>query len=202
MRKYRVLLLGAIVAGALTLTCGEQKKPAQEQSRQRPSQAAENHKVLARRVFEELASQGRYGAVNEVFDSHCKVHFGNRTVGLSQAVAEGKGWKSAAPDLAMNVEEISENGDKVTVVWSARGTHTGQGLGTKPTRRQVSMRDKSVFQIKNGKIVEVWNNEYRQELFRQLGVSKTTASMLDTTERLWAAMSEIFPDPLYRAISD
>ena len=202
MRKCSVFFLAAVAFGMLALNSGAQKKPAQEpQARQRPERAESQQKrVLARRVFEELTNQGRYEAINEVFDPHCKVHFGNRTLGLSQAVAEGKGWKSAAPDLSMNVEQVSEDGDKVTVVWSANGTHTGPGLGAKPTRRQVSMRDRSVFLVKNGKIVEVWNSEYRQELFRQLGISKTAASMMDTTERLWAAIGQMLPDPLYASL--
>jgi predicted ester cyclase len=202
VRNYRVLCLTAIVCGGLTLLAGEQRRPNQEpQTRPGQVQAGQNkNKEVARRVFEDLTNRGRYEGVNEVFDRNCKVHFGNRTLGLSQAVAEGKGWKSAAPDLFMNVEEVTENGDKVTVVWSARGTHTGQGLGVKPTRRQISMRDRSVFLIKNGKIVEAWNSEYRPELFRQLGVSKTTASMFDTTERVWAAISQMLPDPLYASL--
>jgi predicted ester cyclase len=195
--KYRMLCLTAIVCGGLTLLAGEQRRP--EQTRPGQLQAGQN-KQVARRVFEDLTNRGRYEAVNEVFDKNCKVHFGNRTLGLSQAVAEGKGWKGAAPDLFMNVEEVTENGDKVTVVWSARGTHTGQGLGVKPTRRQFSMRDRSVFLIKNGKIVEAWNSEYRPELFRQLGVSKTTASMFDATERVWATISQMLPDPFYASL--
>jgi predicted ester cyclase len=202
MRNGRVLWLMLLLCGGLTLTSAAQKKGGQQpQVRERPGQVSpQQNKLVARRVFEELTNQGRYEAVDEVFDRNCKVHFGNRTLGLSQAVAEGKGWKSAAPDLAMNVEQVTENGDRVTVVWSARGTHTGQGLGTKPTRKQISMRDRSEFLIKNGKIVEAWNNEYRPELFRQLGVNKAGISMFDTTERLWAALAQMLPDPLYASL--
>jgi hypothetical protein len=200
MRNYRVFSLMVVLCGGLTLTPGEQRRPApqQEQQRQRPGQAnPEQNKQVARRLFEELFTQARYEHIDEVFDRNCKVHFGNRTLGLAQAVAEGKGWRSAAPDLVMAAEQVSADGDKVTVFWSAKGTHTRQGNELKPTGRRISMRSRSVFQIKNGKIIEAWNEEYRPELFRQLGVSKTAASMFDTTERLWATLSEMFPDPLY-----
>lgn len=207
MRICRSLFMMALACAALPLTSVAQKKPsvqgqtpAQEPKIRPGVVQREQNKVAARRVFEELTNQGRYEAADQIFDRNCKVHFGNRTLGLSQAIAEGKGWKAAAPDMFMNVEEVSESGDKVTVVWSARGTHTGEGLGVKPTRRQVSIHDKTVFLIKNGKIVEAWNSEYRQELFRQLGVSKTAASMFDTTERLWAAIGHMLPDPLYAAL--
>lgn len=175
---------------------GAQKKPAQSKGAENSAQ----NQVKARKVFEEMTSQGRYGEANQVFDPNCKVHFGNRTLGFSQAANEGKGWKSAAPDLVMRAEQVSSNGDRVTINWSAQGTHTGQGIGQRPTRKRFSMRDKTVFQFKNGKIVEVWNSEYRTELYHQLGVSKTTVSMFDSTERIWAAVSQIFPDPLYASL--
>lgn len=199
MRKFGTFcLLFIMICSALTLASA-QKKPRNE--RQSPeARPAEQNRLLARRVFEELTNQGHYNAVGEVFDRNCKVHFGNRTVSLPQAVTEGKGWRSAAPDLFMNVESVSENGDKVTVVWTARATHTGPGLGVRPTRRQISMRDKSTFLIKNGKVVEVWNSEYRDEVFRQLGVSKTAATMLETGMTLWATVHDLFPDPLYSSL--
>jgi len=203
MQKQRMLCLVAILCGGLTLTSGEQKKPPlqEPQVRQRPGKISpEQNKLVARRLFDDLFTQGRYDQIEEVFDRNCKVHFGNRHLSLSQAVAEGKGWRSAAPDLVMTPEQISEDGDRVTVLWAARGTHTAHGNGLKPTGRQVSMRSKSVFLIKNGKIVEAWNEEYRPELFRQLGVSKTAASMFDTTERLWSAISQMVPDPLYASL--
>lgn len=205
MRIHRNLCITALAlaCAALIMTAGAQKRPSAEQPQTGPragQAASQQNKVVARRVFEELTNQGRYEAVDEIFDRNCKVHFGDRTLGLAQAEAEGKGWKSAAPDMFMNVEEITESGDKVTVVWSVRGTHTGQGLGVKPTRRQVSMHDKTVFLIKNGKIVEVWNSEYRRELFRQLGVSETRASLFFTTERVLAALDPIIPNRLYSVL--
>lgn len=197
MRNYKMLCLIAIVCGGLTLGSGAQKKPIQKGREASPAQ----NKVLARRVFEELTNQGRYEKINEVFDPSCKVHFGNRTLGLQQAVTEGKGWKSAAPDFRMNVQSVTENGDEITVVWSATGTHTGPGLDrAKPTGKRASMHETTRFHIKNGKIVEAWNPAYREELYRQLGISKTAASMFDSTEAIWAAVSQILPDPLYASL--
>lgn len=200
MRKSGTFCLLFLTCFAMTLAVAQKKPRNERQLPEKQAAPAEQNKVIARRVFEELTNQGRYNAVDDVFDRNCKVHFGNRTLSLSQAVAEGKGWKSAAPDLFMNVENVSQNGDMVTVVWSARGTHTGPGLGVKPTRRQISMRDKSTFLIKNGKIVEAWNSEYRDEIFRQLGVSKTAASMFETSMTLWAVVHDLFPDPLYASL--
>lgn len=204
MRDYRIFCLMLVICGGLTLISGEQRPTAQRQippqgPRANP-QAAEQNKVPVRQLYEEMFSQGRYEMQGQVFANGCKVHFGNRNVGLQEAVAEGRGWRSAAPDLVMTVNEITVNGDMVNVVWTARGTHTGQGHGLKPTGKRVNMRGTSRFLVKNGKIVEAWNEEYRPELFRQLGVSKTQAFMFFTAERILSALDPIIPDRLYAAL--
>ena len=211
MRTIRILGLIAVACGLLVLTSGAQKtSPNQRQlpqtapnSAQRqipPAQLQERNKIPVRQLYEEMFSQGRYELIDQAFVRNCPVHFGGRNVGLQQAVAEGKGWRSAAPDLRMIVNDISANGDMVNVAWTAIGTHTGQGNGLKPTGKRFNMRGNSRFRVVNGKIVEAWNEEYRPELFRQLGVSKTQAMMFFAAEELWAAADPIIPDRLYAAL--
>jgi predicted ester cyclase len=209
MRKYRIFCLMAIISSGLVLTSEAQKKPGTQQQipplqRQTPSQEPkvnpqmlERNKVPVRQLFQEMFSQGRYELEGQVFAPGCTVHFGNRTIRLQEAVAEGKGWRSAAPDLVMAINEITISGDMVNVVWSARGTHNGQGHGLKPTGKRISMQSRSQFKVVNGKIVEAWNEEYRPELFRQLGVSKTGAFLFFAAERILAALDPIIPDRFY-----
>ncbi|HLW51615.1 MAG TPA: ester cyclase [Candidatus Angelobacter sp.] len=199
MRRFALFLgLGVIFVGALLLQAQKRQPPSN-----RPGVAEgspEQNKQAARRVFEDLYTGGRFGEANQIFDPSCKVHFGGRTVGLSEAIAESRGWKSASPDSSMRAEQITANGEKVTVAWSAQGTHSHPGLGIKPTGKHFAMRERSEFLFKNGKIVEVWNNEYRPELFRQLGVSKTSAFMFFAGERLVAALGTILPDRIYASL--
>jgi len=215
VRIIKVLGLIAVACGLMVLTSGAQKTaPNQRQipqfpqtqpkdSNQRqgsPAQMQERNKVPVRQLYEDMFSQGRYDLIDQAFVRNCPVHFGGRHVGLEQAVAEGKGWRSAAPDLRMIVNDISVNGDMVNVMWTAIGTHTGQAPGLKPTGKRINMRGRSQFRVVNGKIVEAWNEEYRPELFRQLGVSKTQAMMFFAAEGLWAAADPIIPDRFYAAL--
>lgn len=198
MRKQRILCLLLVVS--ISGLAFAQKKP-RENERQKPQAASpEQNKATARRVFEEIYSQGRFGEVNQIYAPNCKVTFGGRSQSLQEAVSEARGWKSAAPNLVMSVQQVSANGDVVTVNWLARGTHTGQGNGLKPTGKSVNMRGQTQFRFANGKIVEANTTEYRQELFRQLGVSKTAASMIDTSEKVLASLKQLFPDPLYASL--
>jgi predicted ester cyclase len=220
MGKDRILSLVVILSSGLVLS-GEQTKPAAPQvkpgapsqvqiapSEQRkpvapvqqkpqfPGQvqraAAEQNKAVARRVFDDLFTGGRYEAIDQIYAKNCIVHFGNRTRRLDEAIAEGKGWRSAAPDLIMTADQMSVDGDRVTVFWSARGTHTGRSGGLKPTGKPISMRGRSVFRVVNGRIVEAWNEEYRDELFRQIGVNPKLGYLYDMTQDFAVAVNRIF----------
>jgi predicted ester cyclase len=205
MRKYRVVSLMAafMILGGLTLIFAEQRKPSNtapnpiQEPKINPRMEAELNKVPVRALYEEMFTRGRYELLDQHFAKNCPVHFGNRTIRLQEAVVEGKGWREAAPDLAMSIDQISVSGDMVKVEWSATATHTGHGHGLKPTGRRVALRSTSRFRVVNGKIVEAWNEEYRPELFRQLGVSKTQAFMFFAGERVWTAIGAVIPDSFY-----
>lgn len=156
-----------------------------------PPFGSELHKVPVHQLYDELFSRGRYELTHQVFAQSCPVHFGNRHLKLEEAVAEGKGWRSAAPNLTMKVDEINVNGDIVNVAWTARGTHTGQGHGLRPTGKLISLRGKSKFRVANGRIVEAWNEEYQPELFRQLGFSRTQSSILFTGLKVWSLITAV-----------
>ncbi|HEY6348226.1 MAG TPA: ester cyclase [Candidatus Angelobacter sp.] len=200
MLKSRFLCVAIVLCAAIAASA--QKKPPRQLPNQESRQnvSPERNKAVARRVFEDLFTRGNESAVDEIYDRNCKFRFGNRTMGLRQAVAEGRGWRAAAPDLVMTADQVSANGDVVTVSWTARGTHSREGNGLRPTGRRINVRGRTEFRFANGKIVEANSEEYRTELFRQLGVSRTAASMVDNTERLWAALSAMYPDPLYASL--
>src|SRR5262249_55217996 len=82
--------------------------------------------------------------------------------------------KAGAPDLRMTADQMSVQGNIVTVQWTAQGTHTGRGNGLmKPTGKRIFMHGSSRFRVVNGKIAEVWNEYDCDEIFRQLGVNPT-----------------------------
>ena len=157
----------------------------------------EHHKAVTRRVFDDLFTRGRYEAIPEIYTRDCIVHHNNKTTSLDAAVSEGKGWRSAAPDLQMTPDEMTVDGDIVTVSWTAKGTHTGRGNGlVRPTGKHILMHGTSRFRIVDGKIAEVWNNYDRNEIFRQLGVSPTMAFLYDRAEDVQLAFNQIFSRPL------
>jgi len=193
----------AIIGCGLALAAAGQTRPKNQlpvpatqaqPGRPAPNQAsAEQNKVVVRRVFDELFTQGRYEGISQIYAPTCQVHTGNRNQGLQEAVSEGKGWRSAAPDLVMTAHQITVQGDMVMVSWTARGTHTGRGNDlVKPTGKPFFMRGTSRFRMANGKIAEVWNDWDRNELYRQIGVSPKVGQLYEASQDLWAAVTRFF----------
>ena len=200
MLKSKAVCLTMILCAAITVASAQKKPATRPNQESKQNNSVEQNKASARRALEEIYSEGRFGQVNQIYAPNCKVRFGNRSESLSQAVEEAREWKNAAPDMRMTVEGISANGDVVTVNWIARGTHTRPTRGLKPTGKPVNVRGRSEFRFANGKIVEATTTEYREELFRQLGVPKNAATLVITTQDLWASLSRMFPDPLYGSL--
>ena len=199
MVKAAALYLSTVLGFCvLMLASGVQKRPPAPFRLPGQVQASpEQHKAVTRRVFDDLFNRGRYESISEIYSRDCVVHHNNKITSLDQAVSEGKGWRSAAPDLQMTPDAMTVQGDIVTVSWTAKGTHTGKGNGlVRPTGKRFLMHGASRFRIVDGKIAEVWNDYDRNELFRQLGVPPTMAFLYEQTEDVRLAFNQIFSRPL------
>jgi predicted ester cyclase len=193
VRKLALLLcLVPTVCGAWVLGSAAQRTtvpPSQVAPRQplpgRGQTAPEQGKVVVRRVFDDLFNRGRYELVDTIYTRDCLVHSGNKSSGLEEAVAEGKGWREAAPGLRMTIGGMSTRGDKVLVSWTAMGAQTGQGNGLRPSGKRFVIHGRSEFRVVNGRIAEVWNHWDRDDLYRQLGVSPKLGRLLDEILELW-----------------
>ncbi len=212
MQLHRMLYLMVIACAALLLAAEAQKKPTQDTTQAAPKKqitpaqnripqpgqlqpaSGEQNKAVVRRVFDDLFTRGRYEFINQIYTQDCTVHLRNQTNRLEEAVAEGKGWRSAAPDLVMTVNRIVAQGDIVTVDWTARGTNTGRGNGVPATGKRILIRGNSRFRIVNGKIAEVWNEYDRDEIFRQVGVPPKLGQLYYMTQDYLSALNQMFSD--------
>ncbi len=75
----------------------------------------------------------------------------------------------AAVDAQWHIDEIDAAGDKVTVLWTATGTHIGELMGLAATGNEISVEGISVFTVSDGVITKqrtVWD---ALGLLQQLG---------------------------------
>jgi predicted ester cyclase len=59
--------------------------------------------------------------------------------------------------------------NKVAIRWRATGTQRGDGLGVKPTGRSMAITGMSIVRVRDGLIVEGWNNFDVLGMHRQVG---------------------------------
>jgi steroid delta-isomerase-like uncharacterized protein len=173
MRKLSKVCFMVLLCGALTVTWGQttqQKGKSKASSFGEEKVAPGKNKAAAQQVMDDLFSRGRYELIDQLFAKDCVIHTNNKALRCEEGIEEGKGFRSAAPDLVMTGDQVVEQGNMVTVRWTARGTNTGKGNGIPATGKKVLVHGTSRFRFVNGKIAEVWTNYDHHGMLRQLGV--------------------------------
>ena len=141
----------------------------------REQSTLEGNKELVRRWFELVWNQGRAEAIDELFAADGIAH------GLSDDAENPlrgsvdfrpfhETFRGAFPDIEVIIEDLIAEGDKVVARCSVRGKHTGDHLGIAATKSPVDFSGISIVRIKDGKIVEAWNNFDFLRMNKQIGV--------------------------------
>ena len=134
---------------------------------------SEANKTVVRRWFEEVWNQGREETIDELFAEN-GIAYG---LGDTEAPVQGppgikpfvRNLRGGLPDIRMTIEDITAEGDRVTVRVTAEGTHKGGQFGVAPTGRRIRIAGMVVVRIANGQIVEGWNSWDQLGLLRQIG---------------------------------
>lgn len=137
------------------------------------SQTAEN-KQLIRRWFEEVWNKGRAEAIDEMIADDCIVHglddaTGNPVRGPAEYRAFYSQFREAFPNIVVTVEDTIAEGDLVAARCSVRAKHEGDSLGIAATKSPVEFTGMTIVRVKDGKLIEGWNNFDFMALYRQIG---------------------------------
>lgn len=135
---------------------------------------SEDNRALIRRWFEEVWNKGRAEAIDEMFAAD----------GVANGLADENGeplrgpdgfkaffykFRDAFPDIEVIVEDTIAEDDKVAARCVVRATHQGEGLGFAATLKPMEITGIVIVRVKDGQIVEAWNNFDFMSMFQQLG---------------------------------
>jgi len=164
------------------------------------------NKAVAMRVFDEIFNQGKFQVADEIYAPDFKNHGLHRSVDLKTDQEAVHAEKKAFPDLRISVQQMVAEGDKVAVLWTFQGTHTGSGYeGLPPTGTKVEIRGITIWRFVDGRIVEEWSSFSETGAYIQMlahlkwwlvFAGLLVLSIVIAMERLvWRMIRKIFANP-------
>ena len=130
-----------------------------------------DNKQLARRLIEEVWNKGKIDLIDELVDPNFEGH--DPVIGLEKrdTLRESvKGYRTAFPDLKMDITSIVAEGNYVVTRWTARGTNLGPFMGMGSTGRAATVTGINFGEVRNGKLISDYSEYDALGLMRQLGV--------------------------------
>ena len=132
----------------------------------------EQNKAVVRRYFDELFTAGRLDRAAEIVAEGYIDHTARpgRPAGV-EGVKEVIGtFRTAFPDLRVQIAELLGEGELVATRFVITGTHNGPLMGVPPTGRTVRVPGMCISRIAGGTIAEQWDQADMLGLLQQLGV--------------------------------
>jgi steroid delta-isomerase-like uncharacterized protein len=132
--------------------------------------------VVMRRWFEEVWNQGREEAIDEMFAADGVAHGladenGEELRGPAGFKPFFRRFREAFPDMQVTVEDCICEDDKAAARCTVRAIHQGDGLGVAATNNAVEFDGLCIIRVRDGRIVEAWNNFDFARLNRQIGLA-------------------------------
>ncbi len=116
----------------------------------------EQNKNLIRRYIEDIINTGNVSTIEQYLGKeYTEVFEGKRyPIGIEGAKEHVHGVRQVYPDLTLTVDHQIAEGEWIATSITARGTHTGDWMGIKPTGKLLTYTGVNVNRVVNGKIVD------------------------------------------------
>ncbi|NEQ50900.1 MAG: ester cyclase [Leptolyngbya sp. SIO3F4] len=130
-----------------------------------------SNQTIIRRYIEEGINNGNFLVFDELF--HPDYIFGSPGEefhgldGLKGFIAM---FRTAFPDLKIQVDDLTTEENKTVTCFTLTGTHRGELMGIPATGKPVNVHGTILSRFKAGKIIEEWEILDQLAMFQQLGV--------------------------------
>jgi steroid delta-isomerase-like uncharacterized protein len=133
----------------------------------------ENVQIILR-WFQEVWNDGKTETIHELLhpDAVAIGQLDDRKElrGVADFVAFVKNLRGAFPDMKLVVEDVFGAQDKVVLRWSSTMTHSGDHLGMPASGKPVRITGITIARIRDGKLIEGWDNWDQMGMLKQIGV--------------------------------
>lgn len=130
-----------------------------------------DHKKTAQRFYDDIASGGNLDLIDEIFDDAFVEH--EELPGMPPTKdgvrATFQMMRAAFPDLAMSVEDMVQEGDKLAVRARMSGTHEGDFMGMPGSGKTFEIEVFDLLEFSGDRLVAHWGVTDQAAMMEQLG---------------------------------
>jgi steroid delta-isomerase-like uncharacterized protein len=142
--------------------------------------SAEANAATARRVLDEVFNQGKVEVLDEICSPDHVSHDPAEAEdmhGIEALKERVHKYRTAMPNLHVELEDIFATEDRCATRWTVRGTNDGELEGMPATHRKIEITGNSIDRFDaDGKIVETWDNWDNAGFMQQLGITPEMAA--------------------------
>jgi len=115
------------------------------------------NKAIVRRLMEEVLGQGRLKLLPDLVAQDYVGHFAfGDQYGPEGVQIDLAAYRTAFPDLAVTLDDLIAEGDKVVRRFTLRGTHRQPFFGEPATGQPLTLRGIAIDRLTDGLLVESW----------------------------------------------
>lgn len=118
-------------------------------------------------------NSGDVSVADQVFHQDATIHINGgpqKDLTLGEFKLMVSGIVTAFPDIRFSIEEQFAHGDKVSIRWTATGTHDGPLGDIEATGKRVQIDGLIIDHLQNGKVSERWEIWDQMAMLQQLGL--------------------------------
>lgn len=164
------VIIALLVGGFIGFSVGKTQGRNIEKTQKEQTALENKNKAVVEKFAQEFKNKGNYDIVDETFAADAKLHvplpIPQNPEGLKMA---GQAIGTAFPDVHVTIDQLFAKGDKVVERTTATGTHKGTFSGVPATNKQVTWTENHIYQVKGGKIVELWSEINILGILSQIG---------------------------------
>lgn len=132
----------------------------------------DTNKEVAVRWFDQVWNQKSEAAIDELFSPQGNAYGfpepDSVVTGPEAFKQLHRDFCGAFPDLRITLDDMVAEGDVVALRWHVDATHTGDHLGFPATGRKANLTGMSFLVVRQGQVVDGWNQMDMAGLFRRL----------------------------------
>jgi steroid delta-isomerase-like uncharacterized protein len=138
----------------------------------------DNNKTIAKKSIE-LFQKGNAIEIEKIIDPSYKLHFPGqpKPMSLKETMKMNEEYYKAFPKTKVTVDFQVAEGDKVVSHITYEGVHSGEFQGIPASNNTVKTSGVAIQTIKNGRVVEEWNEFDTASMLQQMGAMPEMGKM-------------------------